>query len=238
MGRPAPTLRGRRLVPSLRATSAGAAELPPALLPALGAATGAARSTLGAGTADAGMLRGRRGSQSPAPATCTSTQGHQVCNGSRGAHPFPPQLPVPLLAGGTERPGAAQGQPTRAVPTDGRGAVPADWPQASRAMLLCWPRPLRAAGHSQPCLPPPVPLMAPQHHIQILATKVQEALAPQESRQQDGAGLRGSSGQKPWAFLPVQGEAKLLGDPRMDPHPRPTSSTLWQEPGQHSLPPA
>lgn len=45
-------------------------------------------------------------------AVCTSTQGHQLCRGSWGVHPFPPQLPAPLLAGGTEQPGAARGQPT------------------------------------------------------------------------------------------------------------------------------
>lgn len=131
VGRPAPTLRGQWLVPSLGATSAGAAELPPALLPAPGAAAGAACSMPGAGAADTGMPRGCRGSQCPAPAIRTSAQGHQVCSGSRGAHPFPPQLPIPLLAGGTERPGATQGQPTRVAPNNGHGAMPVGWLPAS-----------------------------------------------------------------------------------------------------------
>jgi len=70
VGRPAPTLRGRQLAPSLRATSARAAVLPPALLPALEAATGTARLMPGAGAADAGMMRGCQGGVKGMPKGC------------------------------------------------------------------------------------------------------------------------------------------------------------------------
>lgn len=57
-----------------------------------------------------------------------------------------------------------------------------------------------------------------QHHIQILAMVVWETPAPEDSWEHDCAGLRGSPGQGPRAFLPVQGEAKLLGDPQIHTH--------------------
>lgn len=100
----------------------------------------------------------------------TSTQGRPLCDGSWGARPFPPQLPAPLLAGGTQQPGAAQGQPTQAVPAGGGGAMPAGWLQASRATLSCQPRPLGLAGRGQPWLPPPVLLPAPQPNLRYGGT--------------------------------------------------------------------
>lgn len=57
-----------------------------------------------------------------------------------------------------------------------------------------------------------------QHHIQILTTAAQETPAPEESREQADAGLRGSPEQGPWTFLPVQAEAELLRDLRICTH--------------------
>lgn len=163
------------------------------------------------------MPRGCSGSWSPAPAACTSAQGHQLCNGSWGAHPFPPQLSCSWQEAQSwcsDPQGAAQGHPTRVVCAHGWRAagelshilVPVTAAQTSRLQAAL---PFSTCAAHGPSL---------QHHIQILTTAVQETPASEESWEQVDAGLRGSPEQGPSTFLPVQAEAELPGDLRICTH--------------------
>lgn len=129
--------------PVPQGTSASAAELPPALgwlrVP---------RAVL------AQQVQGHRGDAERAGALLLLCWlpihlGHQLCRGSWGVHPFPPQLPVLLLAQAQSSPVLPGPARLNEGPCQRAGCRPAQ------------PQPLGPAGQTQPCRPPPVLLKAP-----------------------------------------------------------------------------
>lgn len=105
----------------------------------------------------------------------------------------------------------------------------------SRATLPCQPQPLGAAGHGQPCRPPPV-LLQPQPAA-LHPKSYYSGTGDTSPRAELGAGqCRQGSGGPQSRDLGVQGQAELLGNPQTC--TQQLSSILRQEPRQRWVPQA